>query len=130
MRFYKVGLTAIITLSWVQELAHLVVNGRVQDRQRSERYEIHYDQVHPVYVYGYVLFVIPQIAGVHLIDVLAVAIVHTLLDAHLVEPRDVVQYSEHDDGHHISSSPAVRAQRAGPQRMAHGHESFQRDGER
>lgn len=110
--------------------AHLVVYGRVQDGQRAERYEVHDDQVHPVYVDGYVFLVVAQLAGVHLVHVLAVAGVHALLHAHLPEPGDVVQHGEHDDGHDVGARPPVRAQRARLQRVAHGHEPFQRDGKR
>lgn len=114
-------------LSW--RFAHLVVNGGVEHGQRAERYEVHDDQVHPVYVYGYVRLVVAQLARVHLVHVLAAG-VQALLYAHLPEPGDVVQHGEHDDGHDVGAGPAVRAQRTGPQRMAHGHETFQRDGER
>jgi len=83
-----------------------------------------------MYVNGYVVLVVAQVAGVHLVDVLLVTGVHALVDADLPEPGDVVQYGEDDDDHDVGSGPAVGTQRTGLERMADGHEPFQGDGER
>jgi len=83
-----------------------------------------------VYVDGYVPLVVAQLARVHLVHVLPVAGVHALLDGHLPEPGDVVEDGERDGDDHVGAGPAVRAQGPGLQRVAHGHEPFQRDGQR
>lgn len=55
---------------------------------------------------------------------------NALLHGHLPKPGDVVEHRKHDNAHNVGASPAVRAQRSGPQRVADGHEPFQGDGQR
>lgn len=83
-----------------------------------------------MYVDGYVVAVVAQVAGVYLVHVLVVTGVHALLDAHLQEPGNVVEDSERDGGHHVGPGPAVSAQGPGAERVADGHEPLQGDGER
>jgi len=83
-----------------------------------------------MYVNGYVVVVVAQVAGVHLVHVLVGPGVHALLDGHLQEPGNVVEDGERYGGHHVGPGPAVRAQRPGAERVADGHEPFQGDGER
>jgi len=104
--------------------AYLTVYGGVEHGQRPEWYEVHDEQVHPMYVDGYVVTVIAQVAGVHLVHVLVVTGVHALLDAHLQESGDVVEDGERDGGHHVGPGPAVSAQGPGAERVADCHEPF------
>lgn len=117
-----ITIAVIHTCHW--RLTHLTVYGGVEHGQRTERYEVHDEQVHPVYVDGYVVAVVAQVGGVYLVHELVVTGVHALLDAHLHEPGDVVEDGERDGGHHVGPGPAVRAQGPGAERVADGHEPF------
>lgn len=108
---------------------YLVVDGGVEDGQRSERYEVHDDEVHPVNVHVHVGLVEAHGGGEQLVNVVGVIRVSALADLDLPEPGEVVRYGEDDDDHHVGPGPAVRAQRPGLQRVADGHEPFQGDGE-
>lgn len=108
---------------------YLVIDGGVEDGQRTERYEVHDDQVHPVDVHVHVGLVQAHGGGVQLVHVVGVVGVPALAHLDLPEPGEIVRYGEDDDGDHVAPGPAVRAQRPGLQRVADGHEPFQGDGQ-
>lgn len=111
-------------ISKLQNFTNLSVYHGIQNSDTHKRNEVYEDEITPVYVYGPVGWIPPQIRSCRTINCHILLLPPLTLDRRLPKSGYVVQRRNAYDPDNIKPSASIGTQRSHFQRMTHSHEAF------